>query len=893
MRKLLLIVVVLLTAQCMRAQNTGIMPTPQRVEPHDGVFTWDSLSVAIDDRCADKRLILSQYEELTGKAATIAGKKQSSRRIIRLQKVKRMEGIPCHSAQAYHIDITPDAITVSATTDQGLFYGWQSVRQLYRYHYRLYFEKDEHVTIPCMSITDYPLLEWRGWMNDLSRGPISTTEFIKRQIRILSEYKLNCLSLYTENVFSSEHFHYAPADALTAAEIREIDSFARLYHVELVGNQQCFAHFEKILAHPDYAHLADTKYNLNPAIPETYEFLETLLTDEARAYSSPWFNINCDETESLGSGAAAEYVKSVGAAEAYSRHILQVDEMMKRLHKRTMMWADIVLKDAQIAERLPKDITMLVWSYVPSEEFRSMTEPVSKAGFDFWVVPGTSMWSTVFPDMRSYEKNIANFARDGYQTGAKGLLNTCWNDSGEALLNSAWHALGWGAEMAWKPIVSTEHDAAEAERAARLAIFDTCFNFQFFHFYNNENIIADFLRAASDLSTASVGEIYNMGSLWRYQPLCFLPGNLTEEELANVKDERFHTTKIIELEKLILSEEEQYQNPEIIYCALHAANRVLNNLMLKRSQFYLYHDYQHPEAVTQEEVTNVENEILDFTYFIGELKKSYDYLRDLEYRPYWKEQVDAMYDKLSQSISEIPQHVFINTSISEEGETVVDMSTLLGGYPIHYTTDGSIPTTSSPTYFHPFVIAQTSTIKTVTRNSNGREVFDEKEILVHKGLGRCKEVKGDYSTYRPEYSGGGKLALSDGITGSTDYRDGKWQGYQGQDVTLSYRFPGNTLEQIHQISVRYLQNFYDWIMAPQEVVISYRNGDGQEQTVLPTYHFDIDQITGSRIGTLEIGDLDIRCTTLTITIKNPGPLPHPHGAAGAPSYIFLDEVILH
>lgn len=896
MKRIITLFAILVSAMIAPAQNTGISPTPQQVHFAGGNgFVWDDVSLQIAATCADRTLIETQYEELTGAKPLIPNKKNRTRRTIRLLKVRHLDNVPQWEEQAYQIAVDENNIVVSATTDQGLFYGWQSLKQLYRYHYRLYFTEDENVVIPCMAITDYPALQWRGWMDDISRGPIATMDFIKGQIRLLSEFKLNCLSLYTENTFQSTQYDFAPQNSLTAAEIQELDAYAKQYHIELIGNQQCFAHLDKILTLPQFSHLADTKYNLNPALPETYTFLQNLLSEEAKAYSSPWFNINCDETEALGTGAAADYVRKVGKGEAYAQHILKVHDIIKKNKKRTMMWADILLKDSIIQHILPKDITMMVWSYVPSDSFMGMINPVREAGFDFWVVPGVSMWSTVFPDMLSYEKNIANFARDGAATGAQGLLNTCWNDSGEALLNSAWHALCWGAEMSWKPIVNQEVEKSEAERAQRIAIFDTCFNFQFFHFYNNENIIADFLRATAKFRQSPVTEIYNTGSLWRFQPLQFLPGNLSEESLQDIKNERFDASRNIELLRLILSEEAQYQNPEIIYCALLATNRLFNNLNLKRFQFYLYDDYLHPEKITPDEIENVHRDINDHLFFLEELKKGYHYLWDLEYRPYWKDAIDKKYHSLSQQITTIPQEVFITQQLNPEGKPSVVLRTLLGNIPIHYTLNGTVPDQSSPLFTYPIEVQHSCTVKTVTLDISGKEKRNEKEILVHKGMGHCTEVDGKCSEYRPEYSGGGKFALADGELGSDDYRDGKWQGYQDQDVVLHYNFSQiakNEVKTTHisQITIEYLQNFYDWILAPQDVTLTYTNG--KTEISIPTYHFEIEQITGSKVGKLILRDLDIDCERLSIRIHNPGPLPEPHGAAGAPSFIFLDEIII-
>ncbi|MBO4645508.1 MAG: family 20 glycosylhydrolase [Bacteroidales bacterium] len=871
------------------AQNLGIIPAPQEITMQHGTFIWDSPVFYFEPAIKNTDLLLDELKELPECEPIVSavpdGRKD--RPTIYFQYVKEINA-PQFPAQSYRIQISERRILVQAQTDQAFFYAVQSLKQMYRFHYRLYFTKDEMVSLPCCSILDYPALEYRGWMDDISRGPIPTLDFMKEQIRILAEYKLNCFTLYTEHTFKSSKHPYAPQDGLTAAEIRELDAYAKKYYVELIGNQQCFAHFEKILAQPDYAHLADSKCNLNPALEETYRFLDDIIQEESQAYSSIFFNINCDETESLGTGNAAGYVNKIGSNEAYIRHIVKVDNMVKRYGKKTLMWADIVLKDKEIQNRLPKDIGMLVWSYVPADSFTAMINPIRDAGYDFWVVPGISMWSTVFPMMPAYEKNIANMARDGYQSGARGLINTAWNDAGEGLLQNAWHGFAWGAEMSWNPIVQTEPSAAEEERFQRIATFDTNFNFQFFHFYNNENIIADFLRVVPRYQDSDMPEICNFSSLWENDPCHFFPDRLTPDKKQQLKLLRFDLFRTIELEKLILSETAQYEHPEIIYGALYAANRMLYDLMIKNCQFGVYNMRQHPETLPPDARQRLEEDIQDLSLYLKGLQNNFLYFWGLQYRENWRDVDSLKYNILIDKLLDIPQHTFITLHSGEHPALVLE--TLLHDCPIHYTLNGSTPTASSPVYEAPIPLGQTCVVKTLTVSPEGKEVRNAKVIAVHPGMWAKAEVSaGTYSTYRPEYSGGGSNALFDGEIGSDSYRDGKWQGYQGQDVTVEYHW--NQMQKIGKVTVRYLQNFYDWILAPQDIEI-YASTDGIEYKLVKKQHFAIEQIQGNHIGTCVIEKLKANTQHLKITIKNPGPLPKEHGAAGAESYIFLDEIII-
>lgn len=176
----------------------------------------------------------------------------------------------------------------------------------------------------------------------------------------------------------------APIEAFTADEIKELEAFCKPYHIQIIGNQQCFAHFEEILKNPFYDDIADAPDNVNPGTEKTYAFLEDLIKEEAEAYSHPLFNINCDETESLGSGKAKAYVDSIGSTTAYYKHINRVNQIVKKYGKRAMMWGDIADAHPDILENLDKDIILIAWSYAARNSFDEFWSHTLRRGMNLW-----------------------------------------------------------------------------------------------------------------------------------------------------------------------------------------------------------------------------------------------------------------------------------------------------------------------------------------------------------------------------------------------------------------------------------------------------------------------------------------------------------------------------
>jgi hypothetical protein len=58
-------------------------------------------------------------------------------------------------------------------------------------------------------------------------------------------------------------------------------------------------------------------------------------------------------------------------------------------------------------------------------------------------------------------------------------------------------------------------------------------------------------------------------------------------------------------------------------------------------------------------------------------------------------------------------------------------------------------------------------------------------LIYHKAIGKLATLNATPSDYHPSYDGGGQMALLDGKQGNpTDIRNGRWQGFSGQDILM-------------------------------------------------------------------------------------------------------------
>ena len=189
--------------------------------------------------------------------------------------------------------------------------------------------------------------------------------------------------------------------------------------------------------------------------------LDDLYSEVCPLLPFPMFNVCCDETCGLGNGPSKALADQIGVGGVYVRHIRRVHDLLQSKYgKRMMMWGDIILQHPDKLDQIPKDTVMLTWGYGAAESFENQIVPFTQAGYDFFVCPGINNWSRILPDFGVTVQNIQNFVRDGAKHGALGMLNTEWEDDGEALQGYKWHGYAWGAECAWnasttEPKIST------------------------------------------------------------------------------------------------------------------------------------------------------------------------------------------------------------------------------------------------------------------------------------------------------------------------------------------------------------------------------------------------------------------------------------------------------
>jgi hexosaminidase len=337
-------------------------------------------------------------------------------------------------AQGYRITITPTQWTTVARTPAGAFNAGMTIAQLL---------EQFGLAIPCLEIEDWPDFPI---MLDISRDKVPTMQTLFHLIDLLASWKINQLQLYTEHTFaySAHRTVWENASPITADEIRQLDAYCKERFIDLVPNQNSFGHMERWLKHPQYQHLAEAidgaetpwgfrwkgPFSLCPTDPETLKFLSGLYTELLPNFSSPFFNVGCDETFDIGQGRSKADCDRIGIHRVYLNFIREVHHLVQANQKQMMFWGDVILHQPDLIAELPKNVIALQWGYEASHPFDKEGAAFANANIPYYVCPGTSSWNSIAGRTDNAIANLKSGAECGLRHGAIGYLITDWGDNG-------------------------------------------------------------------------------------------------------------------------------------------------------------------------------------------------------------------------------------------------------------------------------------------------------------------------------------------------------------------------------------------------------------------------------------------------------------------------------
>lgn len=196
---ILLFVFNMVTGFCQSTNEISIIPQPVSVEKKNGQFELSAASaiVSADNNNEVQRIIAAfagSLRNATGYPMPVraAASESSSAIVVSLNK----NPDPVLGKEGYALDVSPSTVSLQANNASGLFYGLQTLLQLFPKEIESKSAvKKTSWTIPAVRISDFPRFAWRGLMFDVSRH-FFTKQQVKDFIDEMVKYKLNLLHLH-------------------------------------------------------------------------------------------------------------------------------------------------------------------------------------------------------------------------------------------------------------------------------------------------------------------------------------------------------------------------------------------------------------------------------------------------------------------------------------------------------------------------------------------------------------------------------------------------------------------------------------------------------------------------------------------------------------------------
>ena len=361
-----------------------LIPEPVSVETEDGSFLIVSSTRVVAGRQARAEAVklidalapavgfrLKQTDDMARRDGNIA---------LSLDRTLRDR----LGAEGYLLEVTRKRIGIRAAGSAGLFYGFQTLRQLLPP--QVFSPKRvEGVewAVPSVTITDYPRFQWRGLLIDPARHFIPKEDMF-RFIDAMAVHKFNRLQLHlTDNQgWRLEIRKYPKLTGIgskmdnsrrktkdgryvggfyTQDDIRQIVRYAADRHITIVPEIEMPFHTgAAIVAYPhlgiNTAHLGDlspkqrwgkTKGLIAPR-PDTVAFLQDVLGEAIELFPSKYIHIGGDEANTRHWAndpemqAQMKRLKLKDAHELHSWFIKQMDAFLTKNGRRLVGWDEIL-----------------------------------------------------------------------------------------------------------------------------------------------------------------------------------------------------------------------------------------------------------------------------------------------------------------------------------------------------------------------------------------------------------------------------------------------------------------------------------------------------------------------------------------------------------------------
>jgi hexosaminidase len=341
-----------------RASVSDVLPRPALVEARDGEFTVTPQTVIAADRSNPDIARVADMVALYVKRAgglTLQPASGAPGPTIALTLASGED------PEAYELTVAPDRISLVGNGPSGLFYGFQTLRQLMPVageYEALPFQHPRPFAVPAVHIVDAPRFEWRGAMLDVARHFFSVDD-VKRYVDLLALHKMNRLPLHLADdqgwrieiksrpaltgIGAATEVGGTPGGYYTQEQFADLVAYASARFVTIVPEIDMPGHTNAALASypelncngtaaPPYTGTDVGFSTLCVDSEATYAFIDDVVREISGLVTGPFFHAGGDEVKTL-------------SPEQYRRFVDRVQTIVASHGKQMIGWDEIAAVD--------------------------------------------------------------------------------------------------------------------------------------------------------------------------------------------------------------------------------------------------------------------------------------------------------------------------------------------------------------------------------------------------------------------------------------------------------------------------------------------------------------------------------------------------------------------
>lgn len=305
-----------------------------------------------------------------------------------------------------------------------------------------------HLDEEPLKLTETVIFPQNGFMLDCSRNAVFTVDKVKSFLRTLAKLGMNEMLLYTEDTYEvpGEPYFGTYRGRYSQTEIRELDSYARIFGIELIPCIQTLAHLRNALRWPLGTGIKDTGDILLVGEERVYEFIEEMLSSVKETFSTDRVHLGMDEAQELGLG---QYLNQNGYQESsrlMKEHSMRVFAICQKLGLKPMIWSDMYITSntgkgyydvdestsTEGWEKPDAGLGLVYWDYYHEDEnvYRNMLRLHKQLSGQLTFAGGAWIWNGISPNYSKAFACTLAALKTCREYGIPEIICTAWMDNG-------------------------------------------------------------------------------------------------------------------------------------------------------------------------------------------------------------------------------------------------------------------------------------------------------------------------------------------------------------------------------------------------------------------------------------------------------------------------------